>query len=140
VSARQKLQGVIFSDLGLASKFMSLAWVQDALLERLGFAPFPATLNVRPAGQEDAAAWASIQNDPSLFSRMPSHQGSCLTRIYRIAIEVDANGTRRSAQGAVLLPEVKDYPKDKIEIVAPVRLKEAFGVRDGDRLTLEFLL
>jgi riboflavin kinase, archaea type len=39
----------------------------------------------------------------------------------------------------VLLPEVTDYPKDKIEIVAPLRLKDALGVRDGDRLTLEFL-
>jgi Transcriptional regulator of a riboflavin/FAD biosynthetic operon len=40
--------------------------------------------------------------------------------------------------GAVLLPDVKDYPKDKIEIIAPMRLKEAFGVEDGDQLTLEF--
>ncbi|MGH7926494.1 MAG: DUF120 domain-containing protein [Candidatus Binatia bacterium] len=39
----------------------------------------------------------------------------------------------------MLLPEVQDYPKDKIEIVAPIRLKDAFGVKDGDRLTLEFL-
>ena len=41
--------------------------------------------------------------------------------------------------GAVLFPEVKDYPKDKIEIVAPMRLKDHLGVRDGDALTLEFL-
>jgi len=139
VSARQKIQGVIFSDLGVASRFMSLAWVQQALSERLGFAPFPATLNVRPARQEDEAAWAAIQNDASLFSRMPSHGGSCLARIYRIAIEAPTGRACQSAEGAVLLPEVKDYPKDKIEIVAPVRLKDALGVRDGDRLTLEFL-
>lgn len=118
---------------------MSLAWVQRTLADQLGFAPFPATLNVRPAGQEDAEAWASIQDDPTLFSRMASYEGSCLARIYRIAIETGAGDAYRSAQGAVLVPEVKDYPKDKIEIVAPVRLKDAFGVRDGDRLTLEFL-
>jgi CTP-dependent riboflavin kinase len=34
---------------------------------------------------------------------------------------------------------VKDYPKDKIEIVAPVRLKDHLDVHDGDALTLEFL-
>lgn len=118
---------------------MSLPWVQKALLDQLGFAPFPATLNVRPAGQEDATVWASIQNDASLFSRMPSHEGSCLARIYRIAIEAGSGGASRRAEGAVLLPEVTDYPKDKIEIVAPLRLKDALGVRDGDRLTLEFL-
>jgi CTP-dependent riboflavin kinase len=38
-----------------------------------------------------------------------------------------------------LLPNVAGYPKDKIEIVAPVRLKSALGVKDGDQLTLEFV-
>jgi len=41
--------------------------------------------------------------------------------------------------GAVLFPEVENYPDDKIEIVAPLRLKEHLGVGDGDQLTWEFL-
>ena len=32
----------------------------------------------------------------------------------------------------------QDYPQDKIEIVAPMRLKDHFRVQDGDQLTLEF--
>jgi CTP-dependent riboflavin kinase len=139
VSVPQKIHGVIFSDLGLASRFMALDWVQRALSDCLGFAPFPATLNVRPAHQEDVVAWESIQNDASFFSRMAGHEGSCRARIYRIEIRVGAGGAGRATLAAVLLPEVKDYPKDKIEIVAPMRLKDAFGVKDGDQLTLEFL-
>ena len=57
------------------------------------------------------------------------------------SIEFASSGRRAPAtrvNGAVLLPDVKDYPKDKIEIIAPMRLKEAFGVEDGDQLTLEF--
>ena len=69
---------------------------------------------------------------------MPGHKGSCLARIYRIEIRGAAAGAG-ATPGAVLLPEVKDYPEDKIEIVAPMRLKDAFGVKDGDQLTLEFL-
>jgi CTP-dependent riboflavin kinase len=42
-------------------------------------------------------------------------------------------------KGAVLLPEVANYPKDKIEVIAAVRVKDRLGVRDGDPLTLEFL-
>lgn len=38
-----------------------------------------------------------------------------------------------------MLPEVAGYPKDKIEIVAPVRLKSALTVSDGDPLILEFV-
>jgi CTP-dependent riboflavin kinase len=130
---------VIFSDLGRASAFMALDWVQKALADCLGFVPFPATLNVRPAQREDAAAWESIQNDTSLFSFMPAHQGSCTARIYRIEISEHAQGADRKTPGAVLFPEIDEYPKDKIEIVAPLRLKDAFGVKDGDQVTLEFI-
>ncbi len=137
--APQKIHGVIFSDLGLASRFMVLDWVQKLLADCLGFAPFPATLNVRPAQQEDAEAWEMIRNDASFFSQMPGREGSCRARIYRIEIHANPECDRHATPAAVLLPEVKDYPRDKIEIVAPVRLKDAFGVKDGDRLTLEFL-
>jgi CTP-dependent riboflavin kinase len=137
VSARQKIRGIIFSDLGVASRFMALDWVQKALAESLGFAAFPATLNVRPALEQDAAVWQAIRDDASYFSYMPGHEGSCPARIYRVAIRAGDGG--EPTAGAVLVPEVKDYPKDKIEIVAPVHLKDALGVNDGDRLTLEFL-
>jgi CTP-dependent riboflavin kinase len=118
---------------------MALEWVRKALLECLGFAPYPATLNVHPANPEDTIAWESIRNDTSFFSHMPRHEGSCLARIYRVEVQAGANGSRRRLAAAVLLPEVQGYPKDKIEIVAPVRLKDAFGMRDGDQLTLEFV-
>jgi CTP-dependent riboflavin kinase len=118
---------------------MSLDWVQKALTDCLGFAPFPATLNVRPADQENALVWQSIQNDTSFFFLMPGHDGACLARLYRIGVRAVPGGDGRGTRAAVLLPEVKDYPKDKIEIVAPVRLKDALGVQDGDRLALEFL-
>jgi CTP-dependent riboflavin kinase len=46
----ERMTGVIFSDLGQASSFMALDWVQDLLNQRLGYHPFPATLNIRPKG------------------------------------------------------------------------------------------
>jgi CTP-dependent riboflavin kinase len=139
VSAPRVINGIIFSDLGQAAKFMALDWVQKALAECLDFAPFPATLNVRPADREDARVWESVKNDASLFFYMPSHAGSCKARVYRVAIQSGADGTRRKTAGAVLVPEIVGYPKDKIEIVAPTRLKDTFGVKDGDPLTLEFI-
>ena len=139
VGASLLLDGIIFSDLGQASKFMALDWVQKALSDCLGFSPFPATLNVRPADRKDAATWESVQNDPRYFSPMPSHGGSCSARIFRVMIHDGSRTSQRKTAGAVLLPDVEDYPKNKIEIVAPMRLKEQFGVRDGDQITLEFV-
>ncbi len=37
------------------------------------------------------------------------------------------------------LPDVKDYPKDKIEIIAAdAAERSVLGVEDGDQLILEF--
>ncbi|MDH3446101.1 MAG: CTP-dependent riboflavin kinase [Deltaproteobacteria bacterium] len=139
VGALPIINGIVFSDLGQASNFMALDWVQKTLSECLGFAPFPATLNVRPADRDDAATWESVQNDASRYFLMPSHGGSCNARIFRIEIYASARKSERKTAGAILLPEVEKYPKNKIEIVAPTRLKETFGVSDGDQITLEFI-
>jgi riboflavin kinase len=134
-----RMTGVIFSDLGLASSFMSLEWVQLALKQSLGFSPFPATLNVRPKGGEDEAAWRRLQSESAGLALAPSEAGMCSARLYPVEVCGKAAASEEKIAGAILVPQVKDYPVDKIEIVAPVRLKDYFGVRDGDAITLEFV-
>ncbi len=133
------MTGIIFSDLGQAASFMALDWVQASLKQCLGFNPFPATLNVRPKSAEDGGVWRRAQHELTAL-RLPQPDGGfCSARLYRIGILRSAEQASEKIEGAVLLPEVKDYPNDKIEIVAPMRLKDHLGVDDGDMLTLEFL-
>lgn len=133
----ERLTGVIFSDLGQASSFMALDWVQVLLNERLGYHPFPATLNVRPKDTEDAQVWRRVQTDHAGTPLTSASDGHCGAKLYRVEIYQEASNAK--VGGAILLPEVDDYPQDKIEIVAPVRLKDHFRVHDGDQLTVEFL-
>lgn len=118
---------------------MALDWVQEALKESLGFTAFPATLNARPKSQEDARIWDVVQKTLSGIPLLPAEGEFCSARLYRVEVEGPANLEKGKLSGAVLLPSVTGYPKDKIEIVAPVRLKSALGVNDGDQLTLEFI-
>ena len=67
------------------------------------------------------------------------NDGFCKARLYPIELVVQSGTERNKIAAAILLPEVKNYPNNKIEIVAPVRLKEHLGVQDGDQLTWEFL-
>ena len=131
-----RMAGVIFSDLGLASSFMSLDWVQLALKQCLGFVPFPATLNIRPKAAEDAETWRRMKSASAGLPLESPQGGFCSARLYPVEVSGDAGETKVTA--AILVPEVKDYPSDKIEIVAPLRLKDHLGVRDGDAVILEF--
>ena len=132
----ERMTGIIFSDLGRASSFMALGWVQDFLKQTLGYHPFPATLNVRPSTPADAQVWERMQSETA-GTPLPTGKNSCSAKLYRVEIQTPAGSEKIAA--AILLPEVKDYPKDKIEIVAAVRLKDYLGVGDGDQLTMEFL-
>jgi CTP-dependent riboflavin kinase len=134
-----RMTGIVFSDLGRASSFMALDWVQELLKQRLGYHPFPATLNIRPKDAYDAAVWQRAQSEFSGVPLVPAQAGHCGARLFRIEISGSARDAGEKVQAAVLLPDIKDYPNDKIEIVAPVRLKDHFGVGDGDILTLEFI-
>jgi CTP-dependent riboflavin kinase len=134
-----RMTGVIFSDLGLAASFMSIDWVQLALKQNLGFAPFPATLNVRPQAAEDEETWRRMQSQWAGLPLASAAGGFCSARLYPIEVCGKVGESEKKITGAILVPEVKDYPSDKIEIVAPVRLKDHLGVSDGDAITLEFL-
>jgi CTP-dependent riboflavin kinase len=134
-----RMTGIVFSDLGKASSFMVLDWVQTLLKERLGYYPFPATLNLRPRTSEDIELWRRAKMERAGVPLTEATAGHCGARLFRIEIHEPARGTGSKVEGAILLPEVKEYPKDKIEIVAAMRLKDHFGIQDGDALTLEFL-
>jgi riboflavin kinase len=138
MAGSSRMTGIVFSDLGQASSFMALDWVQDLLKQSLGYHPFPATLNVRPKGAEDAAVWQRAQSELAGVPLAPANGGYCSARLFRIEIH-GARAASERIEGAILLPEVKGYPNDKIEIVAPVRLKDCLGIGDGDPLTLEFV-
>ncbi len=135
----RRMTGIIFSDLGRASAFMALDWVQAALREALGFNCFPATLNLRPKEPQDARLWEAVRNESAGVALPPPAGGHCSARLYPVEIHTGGSRLNDKIKGAVLLPDVSGYPKDKIEVVAPVRLKDIFGVQDGDALTLEFV-
>jgi len=111
---------------------MTLDWVQRALRERVGFSPYPATLNLRLESGEQMETWKQVKDEVRGIEISPPDASFCQALCFPVEIE-------RKYKGAVLLPQVKDYPKDKIEVIAPVRLKEALKVRDGERITLEFV-
>ena len=111
---------------------MASDWVQRSLGENLGFSPYPGTLNLRIESEPMMAVWREILAQVSgieIAARDPAH---CQARCFPVEIE----GKYR---GAVLLPEVDGYPADKIEVVAPVRLKDELKLTDGRRVTLEFM-
>jgi len=121
------LEGTVASGLGIGARFTSLAWVADAFEARLGFRPHPGTFNLRMEGASWEVARRRLASAPGI--EIPPAQGFCAARCFRVLLE-------GRVAGAALFPDVPDYPADKLEVVAPVSVVEALGLRDGGRVKL----
>ena len=132
MAERKKITGMVFSDLGRAASFMALDWVQSALRKQLGFVPYPGTLNVKLETDRARELWRALRSRAKGIEIGAPDAAFCQARCFLVTIE-------GKHQGAVIVPEVEGYPADKIEVVAPVRLKDELKLADGGRITLEFM-
>lgn len=122
-----ELEGVVSSGLGAGMRLTQLDWVREQFRNKLGFMPYPGTFNLRVEGSE----WEGFRrtSDSNAGIAIDPPAGFCAARCYRVRI-----GKR--ILGVVLVPEVEGYPGDKVEIVAPVSVRESLDLRDGDSVRL----
>jgi len=121
------VHGKVAAGLGEGQYYISREGYRTQFLQSLGFAPFPGTLNIKldepfvPAAKR-AIKIEGFQDEGRTF-------GDC--RCYRIRL----NGI----EAAIVRPERSSYPANLVEVIAPVSLREALGLADGDEVevTLE---
>ena len=122
------LSGTVVSGARKAAFFTQLDWVRSQCLHHLGFEPFPGTLNLRLAEQDESSA-SRVLNLPGL-PLLPPAEASCAGRVYPVSIG--------AIPGAIVVPEetVRIHDSGVLEILAPVSLREALHLEDGDRVSL----
>lgn len=122
------LEGCLCSGLGEGAGFIALDWVEHQLHGKLGFSPYPGTLNLNLHGGDWESARLAMDQAAGVAIEPPP--GFCAAKCFSVTID-------GRIEGAAILPEVPDYPADKLEIVAPVGVREALRLSDGDRVSLQ---
>jgi len=120
------MSGTVFSGLSEGSYYMSLEGYRKQFRSKLGFDPYPGTLNLR-VRKED-------QNQRRLLETFPF-----------IHIEGFANSQRSygpakcfktmvndKLESAIVLPIRAHYGEDVVEIIAPRPLRKLLRLKDGD--------
>lgn len=123
------LKGKIVSGVKEGAFFTQLDWVQEQCREKLGFRPYPGTLNLELSSEyfpvideiQKLEGVTLISPDPAFCSGK--------------ALPVKIQGI----SGAIIVPgdEVRVHGKNIVEIIAPLRLKEVLNVSDGDSVRVE---
>ncbi len=120
------LEGRLCTGLGEGAGFTSLHWVERQFRDKLGYKVHPGTLNLCLSGRDWLAARDAMQVAAGIAIEPPP--GSCPAKCFTVLIE-------GCVEGAAILPEVTGYPVDKLEIVAPVAVRQELHLTDGDRVT-----
>ncbi len=88
-------------------------------------------MNLTVDEPDSISAWHRIKDTPGVRIDNPNDgPNDCNALCYPVLIEDQLDA-------AIVLPEVADYSTSQIEIIAPVSVRDALGIRDGDWLILE---
>lgn len=115
----------------MSATFTQVPWVRKQFIQKLNIDPYPGTLNLEIADQEDAHHFKGLKLTRGV-EIIPEDPSFCIAHCYPVLI----NGRLK---GAIVIPRVKDYPENKMELISSQNIKEAFSLKEGDLLEVELL-
>ena len=122
------LEGTIVSGLGKGAVFIAIDYYKSQIREKLGFAPYHGTLNLSTNKNNMDVLKKSAHIRIESFKKDGKNYGGA--DCYKIKIKgIDA---------AIIVPDLTEH-EDIIEIIAPVNLKSALKIKDGDKIKVELI-
>jgi riboflavin kinase, archaea type len=122
-----QVRGRLVRGLGEASDFTQLPWVVDQCYEKLGFRPYPGTVNLEVV-PEDLSAWEEMKRQPGV-TLSPPNPAFCDAVCHAVAID-------GQLKAATIVPHVAGYPADKLELLASGPVLETLGLSQGQEVTV----
>ncbi len=127
------IKGKVFSGLGEGRYYVSLEGYRKQFEEKLGFTPYPGTLNLRIPKEQMFFRLKLDKLDGIKIKGFKTEE--------RTFGDVKAFKCRiRGIEGAIVIPQRTHYPKDVIEVIAPVKLRDVLGLKDGDWVDVEVIV
>lgn len=126
-----KIRGTIFSGKAEGTEYVKLPWAKKQITQKLGFTPYPGTLNVRLTEKDSMKLKETLDRAKPI--EISPASGYCRGRCFKAWLE-------GNLACAVIIPDVKNYPNDVVELIAPVNLRKTLHVDDGDTIEVKIML
>lgn len=124
------LRGRVASGVGRGREFVTMEGYAEQFEERLGYRPFPGTLNV---ALDDGSVDRRERLDEFDAVRVEgwTDGGRSFGGVDCYPVELSLD--REAAAAHLVVPDRTDHDAEQLELLAPDRLRDA-GLDDGDRL------
>jgi len=125
------VRGRVSEGLRESSFFTHLAWVRAQFIAKLGIDPYLGTLNLDIIDAEDMEKLKEIKKRKGI-EIIPAEPGFCSARCFRVLVS-------GKVRGAIVIPQVPDYPESKLEIISSDRIRDVLSLKVGDLVSVEIL-
>ncbi|MFB6221112.1 MAG: DUF120 domain-containing protein [Halolamina sp.] len=133
-SAELTLTGHVTGGMGEGRHYISLPGYNRQFKERLGYEPYPGTLNVELDERS-----VRTRGELGAIEAVPIDAWEDEERTYGSAscyvATVEGNG-RTFEPAHVIVPDRTHHDEDQIELIAPEMLRDELGLADGDEVTV----
>ena len=126
------IEGTVFSGLREGAYYVSQKGYKQQFKRKIGFAPYPGTLNLKLLPSEIIKK-KELQTYPPILIKGFESENRIFgdVRCYPTTINNEVDGT------AIIISRTH-YDASIIEVIAPIHLRTKLNLKDGDRVTLKF--
>ena len=129
------LEGTVFTGLGEGAYYIGKEHYRKQFIEKLGFEPYPGTLNLKLSGDYDIKARTELEAYPAIevegFKNEDRTFG--LVKCYPVLID-------NKVKGALITALRSHYDVSVLEIIAPVCLRKQLNLKDGNKVKVEVMI
>jgi riboflavin kinase len=126
------LEGTVFTGLGEGAYYIGKETYRRQLREKLGFDPYPGTLNLKLTSDYDIKARTELETYPAVevegFKNGERTFGT--VKCYPVIVN-------NEVKGALITALRTHYDASVLEIIAPVCLRKQLNLKDGNKVKVE---
>ncbi len=123
----ESFEGHVESGLGEGRYYVGLDRYKEQFKEKLGFIPFPGTLNIR-VSYSRFMEFITAQEKIMIQGFESNNRTFGPIVAYRIKVN--------DSPAAIIIPERTSHNRDTLEVISKTSLRNKFQLKDGDRVRL----
>lgn len=128
------MEGVVFTGLGEGAYYISKEHYRRQFVEKLGFDPYPGTLNLKLSTDYDLKTRAELEAYPAIEIEGFKNEDRTFGTVKSYPAKIN-----NKVKGALIFALRSHYDRSVLEIVSPVNLRKHLNLKDGHKLKVEVL-
>jgi riboflavin kinase len=126
------LEGTVFTGIEEGAYYVTKEGYRKQFIEKLGYDPYPGTLNIKLTSDYDLKARAELEAYPAIVIEGFKNENRTYGAVKCYPVLIN-----NKAKGAILFALRTHYDNSVVEVIAPNSLRQQLKLRDGQKVKIE---